>query len=302
MSRGIGEFDAIQGSIPEWLAVVVALLTQLGDVWFLVLVLAVVYWIDRRDRDGVAAVAGVTLAGMGLYKGLKEVFGLPRPEEPLLDPGLLPSLIAPLYEATATAGGYGFPSGHAVNTTIVYVGLASVLSIGSGRLRYAVAAGLVALVSFTRVALGVHYVVDVVAGVAVGLALLWIARSLSSREFTDRATITFALGIGFGAFFFVTSDGASDAVFLLAAALGGFGGWQLVMLGRSVIGASSRSRTVRPLVARASGAVVAAIPLLVALEGAPLVSLSTAAAGVGLAVASAVAIPVFLHSSSVRDS
>lgn len=301
MSRGIGEFDLIQETIPEWLAVVIALLTQLGDVWFLVLLLTGLYWVDSRERDDVAALAGVTLAGMGLYKGLKDVFGFPRPEQPLLDPTLLPGLVQPLYEATATAGGYGFPSGHAVNATIVYVGLASVLSNGTKRLRYGLAATIVTLVCFTRVALGVHYVVDVVVGVAVGLALLLASQALLRREFADRATIAFTLGIGCCSFFLVASDWSSDAMFLLAASLGAFGGWQLVMLGRGVIAVPSRSRALRPVLARGGAALVASIPLVAALEEDALLSLYTAAGFVGLAAIGIVVLPVVRHSDHARE-
>ncbi|WP_436347883.1 phosphatase PAP2 family protein [Natronorubrum sp. FCH18a] len=301
MSRGIGEFDLVQESIPEWLAVVIALLTQLGDVWFLVLVLTVLYWIDTPNRDDIAAVAGVALAGMGLYKGLKEVFGLPRPEAPLIDPLLLPWLVQPLYEATATAGGYGFPSGHAVNATIVYVGLASVLSAGSRRLRYGVAATLVSLVCVTRVALGVHYVVDVAAGVAVGLTLLLVAQALLQREFADRATITFALGIGFSAFFLVASDRSPSATFLFAGSLGAFGGWQLVMLGRRLVDVPSRSSALRPVVLRGGAALIVTIPLVVALDDAVLVSITTAAGIVGLVAAVVVVTPVARHSDRARE-
>ncbi len=240
---------------------------------------------------------------MGLYKGLKEVFGLPRPKQPLLEPAVLPQLVQPLYEATATAGGYGFPSGHAVNTTVVYVGLATVLSVGTARRRYALAGALVALVSFTRVALGVHYLVDVVVGVLVGFALLGAAWVLLEREFSDRPTIAFALGIGFCAFFFVTSDGTRDALFLLAGSLGAFAGWQLVMLSRELVSRAEGQRG-RSLIRRGSAGALAMGPLLVALAG-PLELVTTGAGLVGLATALVVVIPVVqqadqLSSLSVR--
>ena len=44
MSRGIGGIDPIQELLPDWMALGVGLLTQLGDAWFLVLLLAVLYW------------------------------------------------------------------------------------------------------------------------------------------------------------------------------------------------------------------------------------------------------------------
>ena len=296
MSRGIGGFDLLRGSIPEWLAVVIALLTQLGDVWFLVVFLTVCYWVRGRNREDIAAVAGIALAGMGLYLGLKELFGLPRPERSLVDPTLLPAIVRPLYEATATASGYGFPSGHAVNATIVYFGLASALSIGAKRRRYAAAGLLVALVSFTRVALGVHYVVDVVAGVALGLALLGAALWVLRRTVVDRPTTAFALGIAFCAFFFATSDGSRDATLLFAGALGAFGGWQLVVLGRGLLAAPSPRRAAPPLALRGGAAVAASAPLFVALA-----SPSAAAGLVGFAGMIVVVLPAVRHSDRARE-
>lgn len=250
MSRGIGEFGPIQEHIPEWLAVVIALLTQLGDVWFLAVLLGALYWLDTPRRDDIAVIAGVWLAGMGVYKGLKELFGFPRPDQPLLDPELLPWLVQPVYQATAFATGYGFPSGHAVNTTIVYLGLAHVLTYGSRRRRFAGAAAIVAIVSFSRVALGVHYLVDVVAGVAVGLSVLLLAALLVPRTAADRPTIALGLAIGGGLFFVLLSDAHPDALFVLAAALGVFAGWQAIMLGRQLAALEYPSSTRRPVVAR----------------------------------------------------
>ena len=296
MSRDVGGVDLVQGSIPEWLAVVVALLTQLGDVWFL----AVLYWVDAPTREDVAALAGVALTGMGLYSGLKVLFGLPRPESPLIDSSLLPRLVRPLYEATATAGGYGFPSGHAVNATIVYLGLASVATVWTPRRRYAVAAAIVAIVCLSRVALGVHYLVDVVAGAAIGLAVLLVARVLLERGFADRATIAFALGIGAAAFYLVASDWTGDAMILLATALGGFGGWQIVMLGRRLAVVRSASQAVSPILVRGGAAAVAATPLVAALIGSLPVALTTVAGLVGLGMAAAVVLPVLRHSAYAR--
>ncbi|MFP8953046.1 phosphatase PAP2 family protein [Natrialbaceae archaeon A-arb3/5] len=227
MSRGVGEFELVQGQIPDWLAVGIALLTQLGDIWFLAVLLAVLFWIDTARRTEIAAVAGAWVAGMGLYKGLKELFGFPRPEQPLLDAELLPWLVQPIYEATAFATGYGFPSGHAVNTTIVYFGLAYVLQVSTPRRRFTGAAALVAAVSFSRVALGVHYLVDVVVGVAVGAALLLVARGLVTRLSADGPSVTFGLAIPLGAFFVLASRAHVDSVLILAVALGAFVGWNV---------------------------------------------------------------------------
>jgi membrane-associated phospholipid phosphatase len=300
MSRGIGEFEPIQELVPEWLAVVVALLTQLGDIWFLALVLATLYWFRSSGRDDVAVVGGVWLAGMGLYKGLKEVFGFPRPEQPLLDPELLPRIVQPVYEATAFATGYGFPSGHAVNATIVYFGLAYVLPYGTPRRRFVGAAALVAVVSVSRVVLGVHYLVDIVVGVIVGATLLFVARSLMERTPADRATVAFALAIVLAVFFVGASDAHPDAIFVLAASLGTFAGWQLVMAGRQLVTLDRSSPALRPVAARGGAALAAVAPLLVALGVFPPLSSYAVGGALGLAATGLVAAPVAWHSDAAR--
>lgn len=224
MSRGFGEFEPIQEQLPEWVAVLIALLTQLGDIWFLALVLAILYWYAIPDQDAIASIGGLWIAGLGLYSGLKDLFAFPRPDEPLLDPSLLPSLIQPLYEATAMASGYGFPSGHAVNATLVYFGLASVLHLGTRHLRYGFAGVVVFIVCFTRVALGVHYLIDVVAGVILGVILLHGATKFLIRHKGDRPTRMFALAIVFSLFFVIASSADIDSILVLGIALGMFVG------------------------------------------------------------------------------
>ncbi len=300
MSRGIGELEPIQELIPEWLAVIIALLTQLGDIWLLTLVLAVFYWFDTPRRDDIATVAGAWLAGMGMYKGLKEIFEFPRPDEPLLDPELLPWAIQPVYEATALATGYGFPSGHAVNTTIVYFGLAYVLTVSTPRRRFAGAAAIVATVCFTRLGLGVHYLVDVIAGVGVGLALLLAARALINRRLSDPATITFGLAVLFGVFFVATSNIDRDAIFILAGSVGAFAGWQLVMLGRELVAVSRPSQALGPITVRGGLASLALASLIATFEYFPLLSPYTVGGTIGLVTAVIVTIPVMRHSEYAR--
>jgi undecaprenyl-diphosphatase len=79
-------------------------------------------------------------------------------------------------EPVAHANGYSFPSGHALNSFLV-VGVLilvflPVLSRAGRWLAYGLGAVIVLLTGFDRVALGVHYVSDVVAGWIVALACL----------------------------------------------------------------------------------------------------------------------------------
>ena len=296
MSRGIGEFEPIQEELPEWAGVVLGLVTQLGDVWFLAVLVGAVYWFYREKREDAAVVTGLTLAGFSLITALKHVFALPRPGKPLVELESLPWLVQPIYEATAMASGYGFPSGHALMTTIVYFSLAKRLSIGSLPLRVLGAATLVGVVSFTRVALGLHYLVDVVAGVAVGLTFLFVAERLLSRYATEQGTVAFALAIVVSAINLVASDVDPDAVLVLGASLGAFGGWQLIRLGQEVAAAASAGEEAPPVLFRVCLAAAAAAPLLAAIEEFHIFSLPAAGGALGLAMGVFVTIPVLNHS------
>jgi undecaprenyl-diphosphatase len=108
---------------------------------------------------------------MLLNVGLKHLFQRPRP---ILD--------EPLVELVT----YSFPSGHAVASTVFYGAACALVCthVRSPALRVlavGAAIAMVLLVTFSRVYLGAHYLSDVVAGVAVGLASLllflrWRAR------------------------------------------------------------------------------------------------------------------------------
>jgi undecaprenyl-diphosphatase len=136
------------------------------------------YFYLRRARYWLFAVMVAVPGGMLLNVLLKSVFRRTRPSfaNPLLT---LPT--------------YSFPSGHAVNATLLY-GLAACWLVGQVRnpcARIAIAAGaclMVALVGFSRIYLGVHYLSDVLAGVLEGCAWLafWITALSTLRR--PRAT------------------------------------------------------------------------------------------------------------------
>ena len=127
----------------------------------LVVIVIVLLLIRRRPR--LALYLAVTGAGaLLLDPSLKTLVGRVRPV--VADP-------------VAHAPGNSFPSGHALGSMIVYGMLTLVfLSLARGRWRgalVALAALLVAAIGFTRIALGVHFLSDVVAGWLLGVA--WIS-------------------------------------------------------------------------------------------------------------------------------
>jgi undecaprenyl-diphosphatase len=123
----------------------------------------------RRWRD--LRLLAVVPAGMLLNVALKHLFARPRP--------VLPE---PLVQLTT----FSFPSGHAVGSTVFY-GMLCLLVFAHTRSRWrramvlAAAFAMVLLVTFSRVYLGAHYVSDVVAGVAEGVALLLLWRRFLLR-------------------------------------------------------------------------------------------------------------------------
>jgi len=152
----------VADALPEGIVAVFAVLTYLGDPFVLMGALGLLYVaadLTGLDRSRVACVVAVGLGALALTLALKAGFALPRP------PG-------------AAEDGFGFPSGHALGSTAVYGAVAAILPWGRLRARVAVAGVVVALVSFSRLALGVHYLADVLAGVAVGGAVLLLALRL----------------------------------------------------------------------------------------------------------------------------
>jgi membrane-associated phospholipid phosphatase len=152
--------DSIPSSI-EWIARV---FTWLGGAVGTAIVAgsaALLLWRSgRRDDAGfvVFAVAGVTV----LVAVLKAIYERARPE---------------IGSAIPLPHSYSFPSGHAATAVVLYGALGLLLGERArSRKRAAawlVAAGFVALaIGASRVLLNVHFVSDVAAGFAVGLAWL----------------------------------------------------------------------------------------------------------------------------------
>jgi undecaprenyl-diphosphatase len=151
-----------------WPALVSALevVTTLGTFWWLSLVVigASVVLLRAGRRRAVVFLVAASITDELLIRLVKALVGRPRP-----------SLLAPV----ATATGKSFPSGHTMGATVVYGAVLVLFATRrSPQVRgLAVAAWLVlvASIAFTRLALGVHYITDVVAGFVLGCAWLALA-------------------------------------------------------------------------------------------------------------------------------
>ena len=203
--------------------------TQLGDIWFLFGLVGGLYWFGDAlpglvalDRRRAAYLVGLGLGANALVTTLKAWLALPRPPDAAAAKTVewLPTLLAPTFAGAATGTGFGFPSGHATAVAVVYGGLA--LLVGTRR-AHATAAAVVAVVALTRVALGVHYLVDVVAGVAVGAAYLAVVHAAARRG--DAPTRAFAAALVVALLGPVVGDVHVETMSALGAAVGASLAW-----------------------------------------------------------------------------
>ncbi|MDP4575411.1 phosphatase PAP2 family protein [Qipengyuania sp. G39] len=163
---------------PSWLLDSMRDITALGGVTVLTLVsaLAIAFLLMRGRVKQALYTALATGGGAVMGKLLKSLFARERPE-------VVPHLV----EVTSLS----FPSGHSMNSAIVYLTLAVMISRSFDERRARIftigtAALLVLAIGFSRLYLGVHYPTDVLGGWTVGaswaLAMGLIATRLQERH------------------------------------------------------------------------------------------------------------------------
>jgi membrane-associated phospholipid phosphatase len=217
--RDLGLMRAIRNALPEWSVPVFEMAALLGDELLVVVVLIAYAGFDlyrsaRRGADRPLStqtgfVLAVVLGGLALTLLLKVAFGLPRPPESL---------------QAVPREGNGFPSGHTMAATICWGALALWGEAADRRSRLAGAALVVVLVGFSRLALGVHYVTDLVASVLFGAGYLLAAAALLESD-TDRA---FLVAATLGGFALLASGGETDGMLAFVGCVGGAAGWWLL--------------------------------------------------------------------------
>lgn len=210
--RGGSVTTSIAETVPEVLVPVLIVVTGLGDPVFLVAIAILVYWLGPRydllDRHTGATVVAVTFVALAATLLLKAGFAMPRPPADVM---------------LITEDGAGFPSGHATGAAATYAALAVFLDRWSRTLRYRLAAVIVLVVSLSRVLLGVHYVVDVLVGMTVGLLVLVAVRYVAVDSLTKAFAMAIPLALG-GTLLASSAENALQAGLVSGAALG----WWLV--------------------------------------------------------------------------
>ncbi len=162
---------------PRWFTEVARDITSLGGYGCLIFFTATVagyLWIDKKRHLSEVLILS-TVSGYLFSTLLKEIFQRPRPD-----------VVPHLHYVVSTS----FPSGHSMNSAVVYLTLGTLVAASVQRKRLKIYVISVALfltfaVGISRIYLGVHYPTDVAAGwmAGIGWALLcWLIARFLQRH------------------------------------------------------------------------------------------------------------------------
>ena len=222
MIRDVGVTVALHDRLPAWASGPVSSLSVLGQPFAIVPALGSLYLADvigtlRRDdcepgeplcSDRTAFIVATVLGGMAFGAALKSAFGMARPPEDL---------------HAVEESEYGFPSGHTLAATVFWGAIALWTSAGRRSARLAAAGLIVAAVAVSRMALGVHYAVDVLASVVLGAAYLATVAWLTD----GRPGRAFCVAVGVGLFAALTSRGNDRSRLATAGTVTAAIGWRV---------------------------------------------------------------------------
>lgn len=178
--------------------------TSLGSLEFYMLAIPVIYWlIDKRFGFRFTA---FFIFSAYLNSGAKHIFTTERPPHTL---------------RLVTQEGYSFPSGHAQGSTAFWGFLALKLKT---RWAWWAAGLMIALVSFSRIYLGVHWPIDILGGLTIGFVLLFIYSRFAPDNLEDLPLRNWILGsLALGTILYLiqpVGDGPMTVGFLLGAFIG----------------------------------------------------------------------------------
>ncbi|MFQ5581249.1 MAG: phosphatase PAP2 family protein, partial [Mariprofundaceae bacterium] len=137
---------------------VFGIVSGLGD--GLIIALACTLLMLFRLRLGIVALTAFIASGL-IAQLLKRIFDMPRP----------PAVLENVHVLGAPLTAHSFPSGHATSDGVVI--LAAFLLWGVKDWRTWAAASVFALAAYGRIYGGVHFPLDVAAGLIVGMACMW---------------------------------------------------------------------------------------------------------------------------------
>ncbi|NLJ81012.1 MAG: phosphatase PAP2 family protein [Firmicutes bacterium] len=193
-----------QGYASPALTAFLKAVTSLGSLEFYMLAIPIIYWVIDK-HFGFRFAVFFSLSAY-VNSGVKHIFRTARP---------------PLELRQIIQEGYSFPSGHAQGSAAFWGFIA--LEMKELWASY-LALLMVALISFSRIYLGVHWPIDILGGIGIGLVLLLFYNRLASLNPNKAPLPAWILGsLALAALLFLihpAGDGPMTAGFLLGALLG----------------------------------------------------------------------------------
>ncbi len=181
-------------------------ITHLGEETVFLVISIVFFWCVNKREGYFILLSG--LLGTLINQATKLVCRVPRP-------WVIDKSFQPIGNSKIEATGYSFPSGHTQNTATTF---GCIAAYNKKRWVTVASVAIIALVSFSRMYLGVHTPLDVVVSLAVSVALVLILRPwFETEEKFNKAyprivLISVICSFAFVAFvLFVSSDTSLDA-------------------------------------------------------------------------------------------
>jgi len=157
----------------DWVFYFWLFITYLGSEYFYLVALTTLYLAVNKRLCYKTAL--ILFFSMWLNNLLKDTFKLERPSERLIE-----------------VSGYGFPSGHAQNSATFW-GYLAITTQNAFIIVLAVV--LIILISYSRLYLNVHYPIDVVGGIFIGISLIFAYYFLSKSFENKVEKIPFTLKV-----------------------------------------------------------------------------------------------------------
>jgi len=164
-------FEVMNGMHSAFFDTVIGIVSGLGDGLVIALCCAVLMLFHLRL--GMAATVAFLLSGV-IAQLLKRAFDMPRP----------PAVLENVHVLGAALQSHSFPSGHATSDGVMV--LLAFLIWRCGDWRAYVMAGLFLLAAYGRIYGGVHFPLDVAAGLMIGMATMWVCHRWSQSWPVER--------------------------------------------------------------------------------------------------------------------